>query len=279
MPRFGLVLLLLALVTAAPVRAQTHDRAWRTSWAAPPGPPMGATAGAPAGAATPVFNDQTIVQVVRLSAGGRRLRLRLSNEYGATPLVIGRVRVIALRDGAPGSGGAREVTFGGARTARIPPHAPLLSDPVELPLQGLTGLQVRIYLPEATGPCTCHAVGLEKADVSPPGDYSDRPFKPASQAERRAFLSAVEVEGAGGRLGVVAFGDSITDGYRSTTGANRRWTDRFAERLAAAHRDVAVANEGLSGNRVLSDGPFRSSVKARSPASTATCRVSRASRT
>ena len=256
MPRFGLVLLLLAFIPAAQVRGQTRDRAeaWRTSWAAPPGPPMGEIAGAPAGAVTPAFNNQTIEQVVRLSASGRRLRLRLSNEYGSTPLVIGRVRVVALQGGKSRSGEAREVTFSGARIARIPPHAPILSDPIELPLNQLAVLKVSIYLPEATGPCTCHAVGLQKADISPPGDYTDRPFTPAFQAEGRAFLSAVEVAGAGGRLGVVAFGDSITDGYRSTTGANRRWPDRFAERLAQAHSDVAVANEGLSGNRVLSDG-------------------------
>ena len=146
------------------------------------------------------------------------------------------------------------MTFAGARTARVPPHAPLLSDPVALPLTGLATLQVSLYLPEATGPCTCHAVGLQKADISPPGDYTDRPFTPSAQGEGRAFLSAVEVEGAPGRAGIVAFGDSITDGYRSTAGANRRWPDRLAERLSAAHRDVAVANEGLSGNRVLSDG-------------------------
>ena len=256
MLRLGLILLLLAFTSGARARAQTQEgaKAWRTSWAAPPGPPMGEIPGAPAGAATPIFNNQTIVQVVRLSAGGRRLRLRLSNEYGVIPLVIGGVRVVVIRDGTPVSGAAREVTFGGTRTARIPSHSPLLSDPVELPVQELTSLQVRIYLPEATGPCTCHAVGLEKAEISPPGDYTDRPFTPASRADGRAFLSAVEVEGPSRRLGVVAFGDSITDGYRSTTGANRRWPDRFAERLAAAHREVAVANEGLSGNRVLSDG-------------------------
>ncbi len=168
--------------------------------------------------------------------------------------MIGHVRVVALRDGAAGSGDAREVTFGGSRAARIPPHAPLLSDPVELPLGSLATLQVSIYLPDATGPCTCHAVGAQKAAISPQGDYTERPFTPVSQPEGRAFLSAVEVEGVAGRLGVVAFGDSITDGYKSTTGTDRRWPDRFAERLVEAHRDVAVANEGLSGNRVLSDG-------------------------
>ncbi len=50
---------------------------------------------------------------------------------------------------------------------------------------------------------------------------------------------------------VVAFGDSITDGAGSTVDADRRWPDLLAEGLPS----VAVANAGISGNRLLRDSP------------------------
>jgi len=55
---------------------------------------------------------------------------------------------------------------------------------------------------------------------------------------------------------IVTFGDSITDGYGSTVDANHRWPDLFAERLQKSKLldGLGVANEGISGNRVLSDG-------------------------
>jgi lysophospholipase L1-like esterase len=90
--------------------------------------------------------------------------------------------------------------------------------------------------------------------VSPPGDFTDRPFTPASTTQNRVFLSGVEVESTAPGPVIVAFGDSITDGYLSSVGANRRWPDRLAERLVEGGRRAAVVNAGIGGNRVLSSG-------------------------
>src|SRR5579871_1858962 len=122
---------LMALACALALAA-THAQAatrWIGSWAAPPAPTMAAPANNP-GRGTPTFNNQTLVQIVRLSAGGQRLRLRLSNEYGKEALAVGAARV-ALVDasGAVVPGSDRPVTFDGARTASLPPGAPLISDP------------------------------------------------------------------------------------------------------------------------------------------------------
>ena len=68
----------------------------------------------------------------------------------------------------------------------------------------------------------------------------------------RAFLSAVLVESAREPVTVVALGDSITDGNGSTPGADHRWPDFLARRLAP--QGVAVLNAGISGNRLLRPG-------------------------
>jgi lysophospholipase L1-like esterase len=225
---------------------------WIGSWGASPAPPLTtAAAGRPT---SPSFNGQTVAQVVRLSAGGPRLRIRFSNEYGGKSLTLGAARV-ALVDGkgalVPGS--ERTVTFAGAASAAIPPGAPMLSDPVALPTRALGRLRISLYLPGDTGFCTCHFNGNEAAAI---GQGDATPGAPNPAADYRAFLSGVEVEAAQPARVVVAFGDSITDGYRSTQGANARWPDRLAERLAAKYpgRPIGVVNAGIGGNRILSDG-------------------------
>ena len=251
------VMVLAGAIALLAVQAQAAAR-WIGSWGASPAPPMAAAASTPSDPRrlSPAFNDQTVVQVVRLSAGGARLRIRFTNEYGAKALSLGAARVALVGpDGATIAGSDRPVTFAGAASASVPPGAPMLSDPIALPTKALARLRISLYLPGETGPCTCHANGNEAPRVAA-GDATARDVPAGPPADFRAFLSGVDVEATQPARVIVAFGDSITDGYRSTQGADRRWPDRLAERLAErrAGRLVGVVNAGIGGNRVLSDG-------------------------
>jgi lysophospholipase L1-like esterase len=127
----------------------------------------------------------------------------------------------------------------------------LISDPIDLAPPPLASLKVAIYLAGDAGLCTCHAYGAGTTQISPPGDHTSGPFIPVSTTTFRPFLTEVEVESGPAQPVIVAFGDSITDGYNSTPDANRRWPDVLAERLKGK---AAVVNGGISGNRVLTDG-------------------------
>lgn len=240
---------LLLLVAGFAVHAQ--EPAWVGTWGASPLPPTPSGGPFPA---TPSFNDQTVRQIVRVSVGGERVRLRLTNEYGTQPLTIGAAR-IAIADGVDKVRNERVVTFAGQPSATIPAGAPFLSDPIELDVDDLAALSVSLYLQGETGPCTCHGVGLQDAYVSAPGNHTQGTFAPAQTVQMRAFLSSVEVLAPRARA-IVVLGDSISDGVGSTAGANRRWPDLLAERLSARRGGTrfGVVNHGISGNRVLSDG-------------------------
>jgi lysophospholipase L1-like esterase len=242
------VCLIALLASSMPGKAAQWVATWGTA-PLPPGPAFGPTP------ATPSYANQTIRQVVRISAGGTRIRIRFTNEYGARPLLIGAARV-ALADstGAVQAGTDKEILFAGKPDALVPPGAPLLSDPIALPVKALSSLSISLYLPEDTGPCTCHAVGMQTGYVSDPGNFTKQTFMPKQVIQSRAFISDVEVESASPAKTVVAFGDSITDGVGSTPDKNRRWPDLLAERLAArAGTAFGVVNMGISGNRVLND--------------------------
>jgi lysophospholipase L1-like esterase len=226
---------------------------WIGTWgAAPvtPGPALGP------GAPPSTFVNQTVRQVVRISAGGDRIRLRLTNEYGTKPLTVGAARVLVLdASGAGDPQSGKPVLFGGKPSAVIPAGAPLLSDPIDLPVKALSSLAVNLYFPEDTNGCTCHPVGMQTAQISDAGDYTAKNFTAKATMFARAFLSGVEVESKLPAKAVVVLGDSISDGVGSTPDTNRRWPDLLAARLAArdSRRAWGLVNMGISGNRVLTD--------------------------
>src|SRR4029078_4172205 len=131
---------LLALAVFA---AQAQEPKWIGSWGASPLPP---SPGAGPFPATPSFNDQTFRQIVRLSVGGSRVRLRLTNEYGAKAITIGAVHV-ALADSADTlkAGTEHAVTLHGRGSATIPAGSPLVSDPIDLNVPDLATLSVSLY--------------------------------------------------------------------------------------------------------------------------------------
>ncbi|MEU4746111.1 SGNH/GDSL hydrolase family protein [Actinosynnema sp. NPDC023658] len=227
----------------------TADDNWVRTW--------GTSPQAPDAALDHSFTDVTLRQVVRVSGGGRRVRVRFTNEYGTEALTIGAARVgLATPDGGVRSDTDRVLTFAGSPTAKVPAGAPILSDPVDLPLPALSELSVSLHLPEPVKTSTCHGMGVQTSWTIP-GNAVASPALPgnATSLPVQAFLSAVEVLPDGPAAVVVALGDSITDGFGSTPNAHRRWTDRLAERLTERGGPaVHVSNQGISGNRVLNDG-------------------------
>ncbi|WP_260598183.1 GDSL-type esterase/lipase family protein [Sphingomonas endolithica] len=199
----------------------------------------------------------TLRQIVRLSAGGDTVRIRLSNAFGTRPLVIGGAHV--ARAVAPGTAriaaGAR-MTFAGRPTAVIPAGAELYADPVAMPIAPGLDLAVSLYLPEAAVPQTGHP-GARATGFTLAGDHvADAALTGAVPTTHWYALADVEVSGPGSTGTVVTIGDSITDGYGVTPDRNTRWPDILAARLRsnAATRGIGLVNTGIGGNRVLLDG-------------------------
>ncbi|AMO98058.1 GDSL-like Lipase/Acylhydrolase family protein [Collimonas arenae] len=198
------------------------------------------------------LSNQTVRQIARLSIGGKRARVVLSNEYGATPLVIGVAHIARAAGGSRiAAGSDHALTFGGSGAVTIAPGASAISDPVNLELAPLTQVAVSIYLPQATPLSTFHWDGKQTAYIGQ-GDLAAAPLiETDNTVEARLFLSAILVDTPSAAPVVTAFGDSITDGAGSTSNSNQRWPDLLAQRLVG--QQVAVINAGISGARMLDD--------------------------
>lgn len=203
------------------------------------------------------YHQQTIRQVARLSIGGAKLRVVLSNEGSAVPLHIGSARVARHAQGsATVPGTDRPLLFGGQAATTVPPGARWVSDPVDLQLPALAEVAVSLYLPQPSAPAGFHFDARQTSYVAD-GDLTAAHQLPATATawSTRVYVSGLVVQTPAPAATVVTLGDSITDGNGATPGAHARWPDVLAERLAG--RGVAVLNAGISGGRLLRDGMGR----------------------
>jgi len=222
---------------------------WVGTWTASPAP---SEAGV-------TINDQTLRMHPRVSIGGDRLRVRISNAYGRGNLAIGAAS-IALRGKGPAivEGSARTVTFGGAASVAIAAGAVAASDTVEIKVPALADLAVSLHLPGESAPAfqITGRYARQTNYISPPGDYAADTVMPVGKiTDEWFFLCGVDVLASKETGAVVALGDSLTDANISTHDTFNRWPDQLARRLIARKRGrpLAVMNQGLGGNRILHD--------------------------
>ncbi|MFF4501078.1 SGNH/GDSL hydrolase family protein [Streptomyces sp. NPDC001401] len=224
---------------------RTSDRGWTGSWAA-------ATSGI---RAEGPWSDRTVRLVVHTSVGGPRLRLRFDNTFAAAPVRIGSATVAVQKAGATARGVPVPLSFRGVAGAEIPAGAQVFSDPLHFAVPSDANLLVSFHLPGPVAAAPVHQLAVQRSYVSVTGDHAAEGSGAAytTVLTRWPLLTGVDVGGGPGS--VVLLGDSITDGDKSTTDANRRWPNVLAARLLAQNLvpRYGVLNQGISGNRVVTD--------------------------
>ena len=226
---------------------------WVSTWAASPQTAIPGTTDATG------FNNQTIRNIVFSSVSGNVVRVRFTNTFGTQSnqpdpmLQIKAASIAVAGTGAATAGPNVPLTFGGNTSVEIPAGGEALSDPVHFHVPALTDLAVSVYLPAATGPATLHSLGRQDTYVASGDHTADSNASAYSMLDQSwYFIDSVDVISQPQVHGtLVAFGDSITDGFNSTVNANARWPNDLARRLDSRHDTLAVADEGISGDRVL----------------------------
>jgi lysophospholipase L1-like esterase len=261
----GVVAVLVAgnAVAAKPKPAPDH---WVGTWAT--AATARVSAEAKPGMFVPGAAGATIRQTVHTSLGGGLVRVEFTNALGTDPLTLGEVHV-ALADGkTPGSGdielmSANALTFGGAGSVTIPAGGEAISDPVAMKLPAEADLVISVYVPaQQIAVATIHGSAFETNQIVPGNLVQERSLTTAAAGATVQkdtswwFLKAVDVKTPAETGAVVAFGDSITDGYASTINTDQRWPDLLGKRLQADRKTqgLGVLNEGIGGNRILRDG-------------------------
>lgn len=241
----------LAVLPVAPVFAKAPATAWVPTWYASP---------EPAGTPDAKISDKTLRQIVRVSAGGTSVRLRLSNAYGATPLKLEDIHVAKRMNGSRiDTATDQTVTFNGHNGVTVAPGAYVLSDPLAMKVAADSDLAVSFYVPGETPLATVHDIQRGALYVAD-GRASSTAELPEIKTDigiGNAFpwLAEIEVSGTDTQA-IITFGDSITDGYGITPDQGRTWPELLSRRLYEAGIPLSVVNAGLSGNRLLHHGQW-----------------------
>ena len=240
--------------------ACAHNSGWVGAWTAPHGDAFASVA----------LRNQTLRQVVTVHQAGQAVRVRLSNQFGTGTVVINDAQVGVSAGGATVvAGSMRRLLFGGKPVVTLAPGASVYSDPVPLSVQAMQRIAISLYAAGDTKMMSRHFNANEypwRALGNQSGVTGDGDFSRISNPLQTSWMliDAVDVQTTTSTRVMVAFGDSITDGYISTLGIgllpgaaqigkDQRYPDYLARRLIAAHKPVSVVNAGITGNRLLKD--------------------------
>ncbi|MGC8499530.1 MAG: GDSL-type esterase/lipase family protein [Acidimicrobiales bacterium] len=239
------VTLAFVLAPFSPGRAGGATSGWVTAWTSPTDLALGGT-----------YNS-TIRDIATVPIAGTRLALTFSNLWSSTPTTFGAVTVAEDLSGPSlVAGTLHPVTFAGRRSVTIPAHGRVTSDPVFLAVHSGETLAVSIAI-AGWATVSVHYCCIGHTDTwataNDGGDQtavtSASPFNVSLTGPFLRFLSGITVAGTPARGTVVAFGDSITDGY-GYENQGYSWVTALQQRLDAlpASDQLAVVNEGISGN-------------------------------
>ncbi len=243
---------LLATLSAGSSSAASAQT-WVGTWATAPfaGNNPNGTSGSDAG------TGSTVRETVHVSIGGSTVRVILTNEFGKESLTVGGAQIaLPAPDGAIVPSSAKPLTFSGSASVTIPPGALAVSDAVAFQLKPLSDLSVSLYLPQQPlSVISLHSFADTTNYLAEGNVLSAEKLTATKNIYSWNFLKGVDVQAEREAGSIVAFGDSITDGAKSTRDTNTRWPDVLAARLAAnkATAHLGVLNQGIGGNRILHD--------------------------
>jgi lysophospholipase L1-like esterase len=251
MSKRTLVIALGAFLCVQPLLAKSNEKQWVGAWASAP------SVDGHAKPAEQVLTGATLREVVRVTLGGETVRVRFSNVFGTSPLVIGAAEIAQTQKGAAIVGGTgKPITFNKQPSVSIPAGALAVSDPIPFKFAALSDLTVSFYLPSPSGTVTEHQLGVATSYHATGNVVSSATLDAPTTLTSWEYLNGIDTLAPLDAAAVITLGDSITDGAKSTVDANRRWPDELARRLQAdpKYRNISVLNEGISGNKVLLDG-------------------------
>jgi lysophospholipase L1-like esterase len=244
---------LVGLLSILATGQDTKGKQWIGTWATAPQPPSPRHPES--------LRNQTLRLIVHTSAGGTKVRIKISNTFGDHPLLIGAAHIARRTDAAqidPASD--RTLKFRGQSSTTIAAGSTVVSDPVGLEVPASSDLAISLFLPEATEVKTTHVLAMQTSYISAEtGDFTaEVKFPVAKKISTWPFLTGVDVETSSRGVAIVAFGSSLTDGDGTDSDSNGRWPDVLAQRLqksAGGKAEMGVLNEGIIGNRLLNDSP------------------------
>ena len=205
----------------------------------------------------PGLTNNSLRQIVQVSIGGKKVRLKLTNEFSTEPTEIKAIELSIAKTAGSSSeideASTVSLTFDGKQSVTIPAGGMIVSDAVKFPIGNRENVAITIHYGQ-TSPSVSGHPGSRTSSYLKEGNTTD--FTGAIRTDHWYNIQTLEVEASKKAGAVAILGNSITDGRGSTTNEQNRWADVLSRRLLAnkATKNVGVLNMGIGGNCVLRGG-------------------------
>jgi lysophospholipase L1-like esterase len=203
------------------------------------------------------LTDNTIRQIVRVSIGGDTMRLKLSNEFSTSAIVIKEVQIAASKgNGSIDVSTSKTLKFNGLSTITMNTGTMIVSDPIAFALTPRMDVAITIYYGTTSTTVTGHPGSRTTSYILAGNALSSADMAGNTPTDHWYNISGIDVLAPKTSACVGILGNSITDGRGSTTNLQNRWTDIFSESLLqhSETSNIGVLNFGIGGNCVLSGG-------------------------
>ncbi|MCH5719444.1 GDSL-type esterase/lipase family protein [Niabella hibiscisoli] len=205
----------------------------------------------------PGLDNNTIRQIVRVSIGGERLRLRFSNAFSKEPVTMKTVAIAVAKEGSLIDASTQKILkFNATESVTMQPSGEVYSDPLTFKLAPGSKLAITIYFGDTSPGTTGHPGSRTTSYILTGNQIGSADFANAVTTDHWYVINSIDVEADAKSFAIAALGNSITDGRGSGTNMQNRWTDILSERLLhnTATKGVGMLNLGIGGNCVLRGG-------------------------
>ena len=205
----------------------------------------------------PGLTNNSLRQIVQVSIGGKKVRLKLTNEFSKEPTEIKAIELSIAKTAGSSSeineASTVSLTFDGKQSVTIPAGGMIVSDAVKFPIGNRENVAITIHYGQ-TSPSVSGHPGSRTTSYLKEGNTTD--FTGAIRTDHWYNIQTLEVEASSKAGAVAILGNSITDGRGSTTNQQNRWADVLSRRLLANEptSQIGVLNMGIGGNCVLGGG-------------------------
>jgi len=198
-------------------------------------------------------------QVTKVSLGGNWIRVQFSNLSGDGPVTIKSAHVALCKSTTTNATidvtTDKALAFYGSAGVTIAKGAEVWSDPIDLTMPALSQVSITTIFGSVPSKLTGHAGSRTTSYLVPNGTSISAADLTASaqNTDHWYYISGIDVIADPSAKGLVAIGDSITDGRGSDTNKNNRWTDILAARLQnnPATANVSVMNQAIGGTALV----------------------------
>ncbi|WP_281310344.1 SGNH/GDSL hydrolase family protein [Flavobacterium flavigenum] len=204
----------------------------------------------------PGLAENTIRQIIRVSIGGKQLRMRFSNIFSDQPTVLKSVSVANVVTAPEIDPTTQKIlSFNGNPEITMNPEQEVFSDAFDFDLKPGQLLAITIHYGAASHKTSGHPGSRTTSYILQGDNIANAAFSGAIKTDHWYSIMGIDVNNDS-CANIVCLGNSITDGRGSGTNKQNRWTDILSARLLANKKTdhIGVLNLGIGGNCVVKGG-------------------------